>query len=188
MKKVKKFIIFLMLLSLSMTSCVQFGFYDSEDTNMPTTSTTGTDETEIKFDYEKGEDDKDILSESAGVPDATGISHGLWVSETKDDDGRNYGMYFIDEKNVLLIGWTEKDAECDSGYFIKGSPYLFKINSNGISLTAGYGYGSDIVEDEIKDGIPKLEYDGENIICTGGEVDGMTFSYTSEFSDYVVDN
>lgn len=111
---------------------------------------------------------------------------GLWVSDSQYDEKRNYGMYFMDD-GVLLIGWVIKDSDYDSGYFIKGNPYEYNINSNGIHLTAGYRYGSDIVHDEEEDGIPQLKYDGKKIIATGGEIDGMVFSYISSLSDYTID-
>lgn len=114
------------------------------------------------------------------------IYKGLWLSDQKDNDGYNYGMYFVPEENLLLIGWVSKEKGGD--YFIKGNPFSYQINSSGIVVRAGYKYGSEIVNDEMKDGIPKLKFDGKHIVCTGGKCDGMKFSYTSGICRYEIDN
>lgn len=43
------------------------------------------------------------------------------------------------------------------------------------------------MDDEEEDGIPQLKYDGKKIIVTGGEINGIVFSYTSSLSDYTID-
>lgn len=114
------------------------------------------------------------------------VGTGLWLSDSKDNDGYNYGMYFVAEEDLLLMGWV--DRKQDGEYFIKGNPYSFHVDSGGISVEAGYDYGSEIADDEMGDGMPELKFDGDNIICIGSEYDGMLFSYASDTCRYVIDN
>lgn len=201
MKTLYKKILFLVILTffaLAITGCVQMGFYDSSsEVNVSETDQYETkadsnyeqDISGIPAEYEQGEyyerDDSDTL-ESTVEPNPSEIYKGLWVSDTKDSRGRKQGMYFMNEEKVLLMGWIDKVQ--GEGYFIKGNPYSFEINSNGILVKAGYQYGAAIVEDEMRDGIPELEYDGENIVCVGGEYEGIVFSYASDSCEYKIDN
>lgn len=127
-----------------------------------------------------------VSAKPASKPDYLQVYRGLWISKTKDTRNRNNGMYFVPETNILLIGWVDKKQ--DGTYFIKGNPYSYKITANGISVGAGYQFGSAIAEDEIKYGIPKLKYDGKKIICEGGKYDSMIFSFTSNQCRYEIDN
>ena len=123
---------------------------------------------------------------TAVKPDYSQVCKGLWVSKTKSTYNRNYGMYFVPKEGVLLIGKVSKKQ--DGTYFIKGNPYLFTFSADGISVRAGYGFGMAIVDDEIKEGIPQLIYNGKSIICDGGKCDGMVFSYVCNQCNYEIDN
>lgn len=125
-------------------------------------------------------------SENKGNKLPSEIYRGLWLSNQKDSDGYSYGMYFAAEENLLLIGRVSNRKSKD--YFIKGNPFSYQINSGRIVVRAGYKYGSEIVNDEMKDGIPKLKFDGKHIVCMGGKYDGMKFSYTSDTCRYEIDN
>lgn len=166
---------------LGITGCM------NEETSLSSGSMeTGTVKSSEKIPKADSYYDQDSDSEEEDSKALSKVGTGLWLSDTKDNNGEDCGIYFVAGKDLLLMGGVNDDH--GDGYFIKGNPYSFKINSSGISVKAGYGYGSAIVEDEEREGIPELEIDGDNIICIGGEYDGMVFSYVSDTCRYVVDN